>query len=64
MAESLGCGGLTGVIVAEVLSLPTVLLALGAQVGLNRAGLTGLQDQTENLLAGPQSHWLKIGKGR
>lgn len=44
---------------AKILSFPAVLFALGAQVGLDRAVLTGLQDQAEDLLACPQSHRLE-----
>lgn len=43
----------------EVLSLAAVLFALGPEVGLDRTFLTGLQDDTEDLFARPQSHGLR-----
>lgn len=42
----------------EILSLPTVLFALGPQVGLDWTFLTRLQDEAEDLFACPQSHGL------
>ena len=54
-----GCGEcLTGVIGAHVLSFAAVLFSFGAQVGLDRTGCAGLQDQAEDLLPRPQGHRL------
>ncbi len=49
---------LTRIVVTEIFSLATVLLALGPQVRLDRTFFTRLQDDTENLFACPQSHGL------
>lgn len=42
----------------EILSLATVLFALGPQVRLDWTFLTRLQNDAEDLLARPQSHGL------
>lgn len=49
---------LTWVVVTEILSLATVLFALGAQIGVYWAFLTWLQNEAEDLFACPQSHGL------
>lgn len=43
---------------AEILPLATVLFALGPQVGVDGTLAVGLQDDGEDLLAGPQGHGL------
>lgn len=42
----------------EILPLATVLFAFGSQVCVDRTLLVRLQDDAEDLLAGPQSHGL------
>lgn len=49
---------LTRVIVTEILPLATVLFAFGPQVCVDQTLFVRLQDDAEDLLAGPQSHGL------
>lgn len=43
---------------AEILPLAAVLFAFGPQVGVDGTLAVGLQDDAEDLLAGPQGHRL------
>lgn len=55
---------LTGIVGAEVFPLATVLLALGSEVGPHWIVITRFEDDTEDLLSGPQSDRLEGRRGQ
>lgn len=55
---------LTGVVDAEVFPLATVLLALGSEVGPHWIVITRSEDDTEDLLSGPQGDRLEERRGQ
>lgn len=55
---------LTGIVGAEVFPLATVLLALGSKVGPHWIVVTRPEDDTEDLLSGPQGDRLEERRDR